>query len=74
MHFGSVMESAEILTKMWQTTWINGLLSSPVTHMKNMSANLAYVVFQAPTRLMASGIGHIRRWIRPGGETAIPIE
>lgn len=74
MRFGSVRESADILVKMWQTTWINGLLSSPVTHMKNMSANLAYGIFQVPTRLMASGIGHIRRGIRPGGETAIPVE
>ena len=74
MRFGSVKESADILVKMWQTTWINGLLSSPVTHMKNISANLAYGIFQAPTRLMASGIGHIRRGIRPGGETAIPVD
>tara|TARA_R110002020_G_scaffold472589_1_gene700885 strand:+ start:5054 stop:8125 length:3072 start_codon:yes stop_codon:yes gene_type:complete len=72
MRFG-LKTAPNIAIKMWQTTWINGLLSSPVTHAKNMSANLAYGIFQAPVRLMASGIGHVRRGIRPGGETAIPI-
>jgi len=26
----------------WMTTWINGLLSSPVTHVKNMTANTLF--------------------------------
>ena len=73
MRFG-YKTAPSIAIKMWQTTWINGLLSSPVTHMKNMTANLAYGVFQVPTRAMASAIGHVRKGIRPGGEAAIPVD
>lgn len=38
----------------WFTTWINGLLSSPVTHAKNISANSMFGLYQIPERLVAS--------------------
>lgn len=64
MRFGaSLNETSEILVKMWQTTWINGLLSSPITHAKNFVSNLAYGAWQAPVRFTAGAIGHVRKQI-----------
>jgi len=64
MRFGkSFSESAEVLIKMWQTTWINGLLSSPITHLKNIVSNTAYAAWQVPVRYTAGGIGMIRKGI-----------
>ena len=38
----------------WFTTWINGLLSSPVTHAKNMLGNTLFGAYQVPERLLAA--------------------
>lgn len=38
----------------WFTTWINGLLSSPVTHAKNMLGNTLFGAYQIPERLVAA--------------------
>ncbi len=38
----------------WFTTYINGLLSSPVSHAKNVVSNLTFGLYQMPERLMAS--------------------
>jgi hypothetical protein len=38
----------------WMTTWINGLLSSPVSHAKNVISGLAFGVYQMPERFIAS--------------------
>lgn len=38
----------------WFTTWINGLLSSPVTHAKNMVGNTLFGAYQIPERLVAA--------------------
>lgn len=41
-------------------TWINGLLSSPITHAKNMIGNFAFGAWQIPERFVASAIGKVR--------------
>jgi hypothetical protein len=38
----------------WFTTWMNGLLSSPVTHAKNISSGIGFGAYQIPERLIAS--------------------
>lgn len=38
----------------WFTTWINGLLSNPVSHAKNIVSNTAFGLYQIPERLVAS--------------------
>lgn len=47
----------------WMTTWINGLLSSPVTHVKNMTANAGYVGLNIAEKQVASLIGKTRNII-----------
>mgnify|MGYP003641312103 FL=1 len=41
--------------------WINALLSSPVTHIVNLTGNLMFSAGQIPTRTMAGMMGHMRR-------------
>lgn len=41
----------------WFATWINGLLSSPVTHAKNIAGNALFGMWQVPERAVASVIG-----------------
>jgi hypothetical protein len=38
----------------WFTTWMNGLLSSPVTHAKNIFGNSMFGLYQIPERMIAS--------------------
>jgi len=38
----------------WFTTYINGLLSSPVSHAKNILSNATFGLYQIPERLMAA--------------------
>lgn len=38
----------------WFTTWINGLLSNPVSHAKNIISNASFGLYQIPERLVAS--------------------
>ncbi len=38
----------------WFTTQINGLLSSPVAHAKNISSGIGFTAYQIPERLVAS--------------------
>lgn len=42
---------------MWYATWVNGLLSSPVTHAKNIAGNALFGMWQIPERAVASVIG-----------------
>lgn len=44
----------------WVTTWINGLLSSPITHAKNIIGNELFAAIQVPERFTASLIGKAR--------------
>jgi hypothetical protein len=57
----------------WYSTWINGLLSSPVTHAKNIVGNAAFGAYQIPERVIASGIGKTRNFLFSGGEEAIQL-
>lgn len=41
----------------WYATWINGLLSSPITHAKNIAGNALFGMWQVPERAVASVIG-----------------
>jgi hypothetical protein len=41
----------------WYSTWINGLLSSGVTHAKNIVGNAAFGAYQIPERVIASEPG-----------------
>jgi len=38
----------------WFTTWMNGLLSSPVTHAKNIFGNSMFGLYQIPERMVAA--------------------
>ena len=42
------------LKDIWFTTYINGLLSSPVTHAKNIVGNLAFGLYQIPERFVGA--------------------
>jgi hypothetical protein len=42
------------LKDVWFTTYINGLLSSPVSHAKNVVSNTTFGLYQIPERLMAA--------------------
>lgn len=53
---------------MWYATWVNGLLSSPVTHMKNIAGNSLFGVWQIPERAVASGLGSFRSNLKPNAD------
>jgi hypothetical protein len=59
------------LTDVWMSTWINGLLSSPVSHAKNIAGNMFFGGLQIPERMLASAIGKGRNFMFKGGEQAI---
>lgn len=59
------------LKDVWFSTWINGLLSNPTTHAKNMMGNLFFGALQIPERAMASVVGKARNAMFKGGEAAI---
>lgn len=61
------------LKDMWFSTWINGLLSSPVTHAKNIAGNMFFNAVQIPERAVASVIGKVRV-AAFGGEDAIRMD
>lgn len=59
----------------WFTTYINGLLSSPVSHAKNIIGNTLFGMYQIPERLVAAFYGNtlpqgVRSWnaLVPGSE------
>ena len=43
----------------WFTTYINGLLSNPVSHAKNVVSNATFGLYQIPERLMAAFYGNV---------------
>ena len=61
------------VTDIVMTTWINGILSSPITHAKNIAGNTFFGAYQIPERLVASGIGKVRNVLFPSGETGIKL-
>ena len=59
----------------WFTTYINGLLSSPVSHAKNIVSNAMFGLYQIPERLVAAFYSNVlppgvRSWksLVPGSE------
>lgn len=52
----AMMEKSTLsgLKDVWFSTWINGLLSNPVTHAKNITSNALFGAYQVPERLVAS--------------------
>jgi hypothetical protein len=59
----------------WFSTYINGLLSSPVSHAKNILGNSLFGLYQIPERLVANFYGNVlpdgvRSWksLVPGSE------
>jgi hypothetical protein len=62
------------LTDMAMSTWINGLLSNPTTHAKNIAGNLFFGGLQIPERALASVIGKTRNFMFKGGEDAISTD
>jgi hypothetical protein len=59
----------------WFTTYINGLLSSPVSHAKNIVSNSMFGLYQIPERVVAAFYGNVlptgvRSWkaLVPGSE------
>lgn len=58
-------------TDIWMSTFINGLLSSPPTHAKNIAGNTFFGGLQIPERALASAIGKARNFMFKGGEEAI---
>lgn len=59
------------LKDIWFSTWINGLLSSPITHAKNIAGNTFFGAWQIPERAAASVIGKTRNLLFKGGEQAV---
>ena len=43
----------------WFTTYINGLLSSPVSHAKNIVSNTMFGLYQIPERVIAAFYGNV---------------
>ena len=41
----------------WYATWVNGLLSSPITHAKNIAGNALFGMWQVPENFVASVLG-----------------
>lgn len=57
----------------WFTTWINGLLSSPISHAKNIVSNSLFGLYQIPERAIGAFYGaalpaRLRRGLVPGTE------
>ena len=61
------------LTDVWFATWINGLLSSPVTHGKNIIGNAAFGLYRMPERMMAAAFSRMPEATRVGRETLNPF-
>jgi hypothetical protein len=47
------------LKDVWFTTYINGLLSSPVSHAKNIVSNSLFGLYQIPERVIAAFYGNV---------------
>jgi hypothetical protein len=62
------------VTDITMSTWINGLLSLPVTHAKNIAGNTFFGGLQIPERALASVIGKARNFMFKGGEEAISMD
>lgn len=59
-----------VIKDVWVSTWINGLLSGPTTHLRNITSNLLFGVYQIPERAVTSLVGRVRKGVF-GGEDYI---
>jgi len=59
------------LKDIWYATWVNGLLSAPLTHAKNILGNTSFTVIQPLERATASGIGFVRTSLGIGSKDYI---
>lgn len=57
----------------WFTTWINGMLSSPVTHAKNIVGNMAFSMYRIPEQMLASAFSKMPDALRVGRESLNPL-
>lgn len=58
----------------WMSTWINGLLSAPMTHVINTTSSALFSGYSVIERAGGSLVGKLRNIIRPGGEQAIDMD
>ena len=61
------------ITDLWFATWINGLLSSPTTHAKNIIGNSAFGVYRMPETMIASMFSRMPDRLRLGRESINPF-
>lgn len=61
------------VTDLWFATWINGLLSSPVTHAKNIIGNAAFGMYRVPETMIASMFSRMPEALRIGRESINPF-
>lgn len=61
------------LTDVWFATWINGLLSSPVTHAKNIIGNSAFGLYRMPERMFAAAFSRMPESTRVARESLNPF-
>lgn len=47
----------------WLSVWINGLLSSPMTHIRNVVGNAMFKAWSIPETVVAGGIGQMRQFL-----------
>ena len=59
------------LKDVWYATWVNGLLSAPLTHAKNIFGNTTFTVLHPFERATASGIGYVRTTLGIGSKDYI---
>ena len=63
----------ETVKDVWFTTWINGLLSSPVTHARNIVGNMGFGMYRMPERMLAGLYGRMPDSMRVARESMNPM-
>jgi hypothetical protein len=58
---------------LWFATWINGLLSNPTTHAKNIVGNSAFGIYRVPERMLAAAFSRMPESMRVGRESLNPL-
>lgn len=63
----------ETIKDVWFTTWINGLLSSPVTHARNIVGNMGFGLYRMPERMLAGLFSRMPDSMRVARESMNPL-
>jgi hypothetical protein len=63
----------ETVKDVWFTTWINGLLSSPVTHARNIVGNAGFGIYRMPERMLAGLFSRMPDSMRVARESMNPF-